>query len=103
MILSTILTSPTARVYSLRFLLLANIALMALVGLALQGDDHRYPPSYFAFSCSIVICVHHVLGVFNWPMRGLALVDLGAVGIEIGVLVSIMAVPLWTPCISGGG
>jgi hypothetical protein len=53
-------------VYNLRFLLLANIPLMVLVILELH-DLYQYPKpiqsaSHFsAFSCSIVICVHHIL------------------------------------------
>ncbi|KAJ7323219.1 hypothetical protein DFH08DRAFT_817791 [Mycena albidolilacea] len=94
MALSAITRSPTARVYNLRFLLLANIPLMVQVILELHDLDQYPQPisaSHFsAFSCSIVICVHHILAVFKWPMRGLAVIDLGTVVIEIGVLVSLL-------------
>ncbi|KAJ7323225.1 hypothetical protein DFH08DRAFT_1029512 [Mycena albidolilacea] len=90
MILSTILTSPTARVYNLRILLLANIPLMVLFGRTLRGYDPFLYVSVLGSSCSIVTCVHHILAIFKWPMRGLALIDLGTLVIEIGVLVSLL-------------
>jgi hypothetical protein len=65
MILSTILTSPTARVYNLRILLLANIPLMVLFGRTITYYDPFYAGLYVShvlvFSCSIVTCVHHIL------------------------------------------
>jgi hypothetical protein len=65
MALSAITRSPTARVYNMRLLLLANIPLMVQIILELHDLDHYPQPisaSHFsAFSCSIVICVHHIL------------------------------------------
>lgn len=57
MILSNILTSPTARVYNLRILLLANIPWLFLFVRILSYDVF----DILGFSCSIVICVHHIL------------------------------------------
>jgi hypothetical protein len=95
MTLSALVTNPTARVYTLRFLLLANIPLMVQGGMDLGYYDPTSPNAnayhILAFSCSIVICVHHFLAdcsrrgrIFKWTMRGLALIDVGAVIIEIG-------------------
>jgi hypothetical protein len=65
MILSTILTSPTVRVYNLRFLLLMNIPHMVLFGLSLPSygsySASRRASLVLGFSCSIVIYVHHIL------------------------------------------
>ncbi|KAJ7323234.1 hypothetical protein DFH08DRAFT_1029526 [Mycena albidolilacea] len=95
MILSTILTSPTARVYNLRILLLANIPPLVLLGLEISYKGILFArlraSVVLGFSCPIVICVHHILAIFKWPMRGLALIDLGTIVIEIGILVSLVA------------
>ncbi|KAJ7807338.1 hypothetical protein B0H14DRAFT_1535555 [Mycena olivaceomarginata] len=98
MILSTILTSPTARVYNLRFLLLVDISLVVLGAMNLPHLDPS-PNQFYSpvgaryllgFFCGLAIFVHHTLAIFDWPMRGLASVDLGAVVIEIGVLVYLL-------------
>ncbi|KAJ6467397.1 hypothetical protein C8R45DRAFT_938736 [Mycena sanguinolenta] len=66
-----------ARVYSLRCLLVSTIPAM------------RYPlysPRLYiiALTTGILIWVHHLLAIFRWTMRGLAVIDLAAVVIEIG-------------------
>ncbi|KAF8172571.1 hypothetical protein K438DRAFT_1981420 [Mycena galopus ATCC 62051] len=104
MILSSILFNPTLRVYNLRLLLVANLVIIAFAGRQLQIDRHQVYPlvggvtdlaaDILQILAVIVICIHHDLASimslpFKWTARGLALIDLAAVVVEIGVLISI--------------
>ncbi|KAJ7453870.1 hypothetical protein FB451DRAFT_1519350 [Mycena latifolia] len=83
-----ILFNPSARVYNLRLLLLANIATGLCVGLS---------GGYSLTICSILICIHHVLGLFRWTMRGLAAIDLALVVLEMdGAAYVQYQVSLWS-------
>ncbi|KAJ7908968.1 hypothetical protein B0H13DRAFT_2273065 [Mycena leptocephala] len=83
--LSAILFNPSARVYNLRFLLLAAVA----------------PAVYFRSGLGFVgvpVIFHHILGVFKWQMRGLAAIDLGLVTLEIAsAVVSAFAMQTLSP------
>ncbi|KAJ6506819.1 hypothetical protein C8R45DRAFT_1069769 [Mycena sanguinolenta] len=80
MMLSSILFNPAARVYTLRALLASIIFLIA-------SSAYYITPSSVA--CGLVIWLHHILAVFNWTLRGLALIDVVAVMVEIGLIIPV--------------
>ncbi|KAF7351790.1 Short-chain dehydrogenase/reductase family protein [Mycena sanguinolenta] len=91
---SSILLNARARVYNLRFLLVATILIILL---ALK-DIRDIPLPYFSeyteeplpvmrLAGGIIIWVHHIFAVFPWTLHGLAVVDLAMVLIEIAGLV----------------
>ncbi|KAJ7312569.1 hypothetical protein DFH08DRAFT_896725 [Mycena albidolilacea] len=82
MILTTILFHPVLRVYTLRLLLVATIPIVVVNGMGLLYGQGITPYIYI-FLCGIGICVHHILAIFQWRMRGLALLDLVVVVIEM--------------------
>ncbi|KAJ7881524.1 hypothetical protein B0H14DRAFT_2565755 [Mycena olivaceomarginata] len=73
MTLFTITRSPTARVYNLRFL------------------SSQIFPGWFRFLLTWLLMEY---SVFKWPMLSLAVIELGTIVIEIGVLVSLMPVSM---------
>ncbi|KAF8172586.1 hypothetical protein K438DRAFT_1772628 [Mycena galopus ATCC 62051] len=88
--------SPLSRVYNLRLLLVASLVAIAFVGQdlqkAIQGVDSLSLDVYvlcdvLQLLSALVICIHHTLTIFKWTARGLALIDLAAVVIEIGATV----------------
>ncbi|KAJ7827763.1 hypothetical protein B0H14DRAFT_2813568 [Mycena olivaceomarginata] len=88
MILSTIFLNPTARVFNLRFFLLSNIPVIVVSVLGLRDpDSNPFASIILGFSCGV--CIHHLLAIFKWPLRGLAAIDLSVVVIELGLLVMI--------------
>ncbi|KAJ7806635.1 hypothetical protein B0H14DRAFT_2875291 [Mycena olivaceomarginata] len=83
MILPTILFHPVLRVYTLRLLLVATILIVVINGMGLLYGQ-GITPYINIFLCGIGICVHHILALyFNGGMRGLALLDLVVVVIEM--------------------
>ncbi|KAJ7453790.1 hypothetical protein FB451DRAFT_1519187 [Mycena latifolia] len=94
--LSAILFNPSARVYNLRVLLLANLATAVYIGPTLDFVGIA------VIVYSTLIYIHHVLGVFKWRMRGLAAIDLALVTLEIGfavvtVYAEVVSFPFFTP------
>ncbi|KAJ6491190.1 hypothetical protein C8R45DRAFT_1138267 [Mycena sanguinolenta] len=75
--LSSIHRNPTARVYTLRCLLGTTLPVIVL-----SVNSVVIPGVVWG----IVIWIHHILVIFNWTLRGLALIDLAAVVIEICAL-----------------
>ncbi|KAF8156355.1 hypothetical protein K438DRAFT_1777441 [Mycena galopus ATCC 62051] len=73
--LSSIHRNPTARVYTLRCLLGTTLPVIVL------SVHYVNIPGVV---CGIMIWIHHILVIFHWTLRGLALIDLAAVLIEIG-------------------
>ncbi|KAJ7798336.1 hypothetical protein B0H14DRAFT_2617987 [Mycena olivaceomarginata] len=94
MILSTIFLNPTARVFNLRFFLLSNIPVIVVSVLGLRDpDSNPFAPIILGFSCGV--CIHHLLAIFKWPMRGLAAIDLVLVVIELGLFVMIFIITIF--------
>ncbi|KAJ7288935.1 hypothetical protein C8J57DRAFT_1281629 [Mycena rebaudengoi] len=87
MILSTILSNPRARVYNLRFLLLAAIACTALHAYNRVHWRHNKNsiPLWLSMFFSLFVPVHHLAVLFRWPDNWLAINDLAISTIEIGV------------------
>ncbi|KAJ7359865.1 hypothetical protein DFH08DRAFT_847230 [Mycena albidolilacea] len=87
MILSTILFNPHARVYNLRFLLLAAIASTALHAYNRVHWRHNENsiPLWLSMFFSLFVPVHHLAVLFRWPGNWRAIVDLAISTIEIGV------------------
>ncbi|KAJ7312563.1 hypothetical protein DFH08DRAFT_896721 [Mycena albidolilacea] len=81
MILTTILFHLVLRVYTLRLLLVATISVAVVNGTGLYGRG--ITPYSYIFLGGIGICVHHILAIFKWRMRCLALLDLVVVVIEM--------------------
>ncbi|KAJ7312578.1 hypothetical protein DFH08DRAFT_896739 [Mycena albidolilacea] len=81
MIVTTILFHPVLRVYTLRLLLVATISVVVVNGTGLYGRG--ITPYSYIFLGGIGICVHHILAIFKWRMRCLALLDLVVVVIEM--------------------
>ncbi|KAJ6509795.1 hypothetical protein DFH09DRAFT_1198659 [Mycena vulgaris] len=83
---STILFHPYSRVWSLRLLLLSSLATALYwtidpVATGAASDAVLYFP---ASICAAAIFVHHIVVIFKWPLRVLAVVDLVIVALEIG-------------------
>ncbi|KAJ7827791.1 hypothetical protein B0H14DRAFT_1227252 [Mycena olivaceomarginata] len=94
MILSTIFLNPTARVFNLRFFLLSNIPVIVVSVLGLRDpDSNPFAPIILGFSCGV--CIHHLLAIFKWPLRGLAAIDLSVVVIELGLFVMIFIITIF--------
>ncbi|KAJ6589719.1 hypothetical protein B0H19DRAFT_1227085 [Mycena capillaripes] len=87
MILSTILFNPHARVYNLRFLLVAAIASAALHAYNRVHWRHNENsiPLWLSMFFSLFVPVHHLAVLFRWPSSWLAIIDLAISTIEIGV------------------
>ncbi|KAJ6467359.1 hypothetical protein C8R45DRAFT_1171790 [Mycena sanguinolenta] len=88
----SILLSPTARVYTLRFLLIATLpTIYVSVKVVRAFGPLRVDPLYkspyhksiFALAIGIIIWVHHILATFQWTLRGLAVIHLTMVVIEM--------------------
>ncbi|KAF8140878.1 hypothetical protein K438DRAFT_1879236 [Mycena galopus ATCC 62051] len=90
MILSDILFSPHARVWNLRLLLLETIGVAAFLGATLSpdlqalscGETVCYLPWYLLFPTFGFILLHHLGFIIDWPIPGLALIDLIMIFIE---------------------
>ncbi|KAF7346615.1 hypothetical protein MSAN_01799000 [Mycena sanguinolenta] len=87
MISSSILLNPSARVYNLRFLLIATIPIIPFAFVKLLGGVFLHGASLVGLASGIIIWVHHIFALFHWTLRGLAVVDLAMVLIEIAGLV----------------
>ncbi|KAJ6625168.1 hypothetical protein B0H10DRAFT_657857 [Mycena sp. CBHHK59/15] len=87
MILSTIVFNPYARVYNLRFLLLAAIASTALhaYNRVLWRHNESSVPLWLSMFFCLFIPVHHLAVLFRWLGNCLAIIDLAISTIEIGV------------------
>ncbi|KAJ7473802.1 hypothetical protein B0H11DRAFT_1918622 [Mycena galericulata] len=87
MILPTILFNPYARVYNLRFLLLAAIASTALLAYnrVLWRHNESSVPLWLSMFFCLFILGHHLAVLFRWPGNSLAIIDLAISTIEIGV------------------
>ncbi|KAJ7493112.1 hypothetical protein B0H11DRAFT_1911546 [Mycena galericulata] len=87
MILPTILFNPYARVYNLRFLLLAAIASTALLAYnrVLWRHNESSVPLWLSMFFCLFILGHHLAVLFRWPGNCLAIIDLVISTIEIGV------------------
>ncbi|KAJ7312561.1 hypothetical protein DFH08DRAFT_896715, partial [Mycena albidolilacea] len=81
MIRTTFLFHPVLRVYTLRLLLVATISVVVVNGTGLYRRG--ITPYSYIFLGGIGICVHHILAIFKWRMRCLALLDLVVVVIEM--------------------
>ncbi|KAF7350841.1 Short-chain dehydrogenase/reductase family protein [Mycena sanguinolenta] len=81
---SAFLFSPHARVWNLRLLLLETIGVSAYLAIVfptgIEEFESTTPPSHLPwdilFPTLSCIFIHHTVFVFNWPIRGLAAVDL---------------------------
>ncbi|KAJ6467342.1 hypothetical protein C8R45DRAFT_938689 [Mycena sanguinolenta] len=76
---SSILLNPAARVYTLRFLLLATIPEIAYTVSSMRFTAHDsalYRGLVIGIACGIFIWFHHILAIFQWTLRGLAVIDL---------------------------
>ncbi|KAJ7896153.1 hypothetical protein B0H13DRAFT_1885334 [Mycena leptocephala] len=82
-----ILFSPTARVYNLRFLLVATAATLVYISVGPLRVTFQSNPAIqlWLVSCAVII-VHLVISVFAWRIRGLAAIDLAVLIIEIGAV-----------------
>ncbi|KAJ6461703.1 hypothetical protein C8R45DRAFT_941096 [Mycena sanguinolenta] len=89
--LSSILLNPAARLYTLRFLLIATVPTiyvsMTAVNVFGTLDQPSYHKGIFGLAMGIIIWAHHILAIFYWTLRGLAVIDLATVVIEICGLV----------------
>ncbi|KAJ6451776.1 hypothetical protein C8R45DRAFT_1041642 [Mycena sanguinolenta] len=83
----TILFNTYARVYNLRFLLLAAVAFTALHAynrVHWRHNDNSIP-LWLSMFFSLFLPVHHLAALFKWPGNWLASIDLAMNTIEIGV------------------
>ncbi|KAF7351799.1 hypothetical protein MSAN_01613400 [Mycena sanguinolenta] len=88
MFVSSILLNPSARVYNLRFLLLATIPIIVLaLRSVLYAGLRQNAISVIGFATGIIIWGHHLFAIFHWKLHGLAVVDLAMIVIEIAGLV----------------
>ncbi|KAJ6450762.1 hypothetical protein C8R45DRAFT_116464 [Mycena sanguinolenta] len=86
MMLSTIHLNPSARVYTLRVLLVATIAIVfrSVYSLQLYEADVYWSTALIGIiTFGIFVWVHHILAIFKWTLRGLAVIDLTMILIEI--------------------
>ncbi|KAJ7855995.1 hypothetical protein B0H13DRAFT_2283577 [Mycena leptocephala] len=99
MIPLTLLYNRNVRVYNLRLLLLADVAFMTDFGFT-GSLGSELPGGYVGvtksplmptFLWGIVICIHHILALFRWPVRGLAVIDLAVVFLEIGEMIIVVS------------
>ncbi|KAJ6467432.1 hypothetical protein C8R45DRAFT_938772 [Mycena sanguinolenta] len=86
----SILLNPAARVYTLRFLLIATISTIYASVRDIVVDAYGLT-TIFSLAFVIIIWTHHILG---WTLRGLAAIDLTIVGIEIWGLLHFASVVL---------
>ncbi|KAJ7663057.1 hypothetical protein B0H14DRAFT_1069347 [Mycena olivaceomarginata] len=89
----TLLFNPTARVYTLRFLLLCNIA--TIVCLLMSFSVYTFPSVQLAIACSSLTLLHHSLILFPRRMRRLAAVDFALLIIETGLICDILSIRLF--------
>ncbi|KAJ7120108.1 hypothetical protein C8R44DRAFT_787622 [Mycena epipterygia] len=88
-----LLFNPTARVYTLRFLLLGNIATIVCL---VTSFSHYVPSSVqLAIACSSLTILHHSLILFPRRMRRLAAVDFALLIIETGLICDILNIRLF--------
>ncbi|KAJ7821977.1 hypothetical protein B0H13DRAFT_1920399 [Mycena leptocephala] len=85
--LYTILFSPTARVYNLRFLLVVTATTLVYISVGPLRVTFQSNPAIqlWLVSCAVII-VHLVISVFAWRIHGLATIDLAVLIIEIGAV-----------------
>ncbi|KAJ6497336.1 hypothetical protein C8R45DRAFT_1211256 [Mycena sanguinolenta] len=82
MIFSSFLFSPHSRVWNLRLLLLETLGISAFLAITFpsdvpnQVDPSFYLPWHILFPTLAFIFIHHVIFVVNWPIGGLAIVDM---------------------------
>ncbi|KAJ6543061.1 hypothetical protein B0H19DRAFT_313721 [Mycena capillaripes] len=91
-----ILFNSAARVWNLRFLLLWTIGIIDFW--IWNADEVIGLVQALGISGSCVLFFHHVLGLVRWPVKGLALVDLGLVLLEIAALAYAV---YWIKCTEG--
>ncbi|KAJ7927770.1 hypothetical protein B0H13DRAFT_2265412 [Mycena leptocephala] len=89
----TLLFNPTARVYTLRLLLLGNIA--TIVFLVISFSVYAFPSVQLAIACSSLTLLHHSLILFPRRMRRLAAVDIALLIIETGLICDILSIRLF--------
>ncbi|KAJ7095045.1 hypothetical protein C8R44DRAFT_989592 [Mycena epipterygia] len=85
---TSILFSPTTRVWNLRVLVLETIAACVLLALALPSDPTFDEPIFYLpweilFPTFGFILVHHLSFVFDWPMPCLAIIDFILIFLEV--------------------
>ncbi|KAF7378257.1 Short-chain dehydrogenase/reductase family protein [Mycena sanguinolenta] len=96
MVTLSFLLNPRARVYNLRFLLIANIPIILLAFKDILYDvRHRtITIPVLGLASGIIIWVHHIFAILHWTLRGLAVVDLAMVLIEIGGFIYLTSNPI---------
>ncbi|KAJ7790853.1 hypothetical protein B0H14DRAFT_2625575 [Mycena olivaceomarginata] len=81
---------PVARVYNLRILLLSAIGTILYSGFIERGSLLWSPVQcQAAFTCGVIICIHHFFCCFNWrmPVRaGITVIDILLVMLEAGTM-----------------